>query len=152
MYKIMIVDDDPTSLAIGQALLEGKYELTLARSGVQALGYLNADTLPDLVLLDMVMPGLNGIEVLKTLKESERLKDIPVIFLTGEANKAEILASYGNGAADFLEKPVNPELLNIRLQQQIQYLELRRENKRLRGNLQLLKEKFEELFPSEPEQ
>lgn len=142
-----MIDDDPTSLAIGQALLEGEYDLTMARSGVQALGYLNGEYLPDLVLLDMMMPGLNGIEVLKTMKESDRLKDIPVIFLTGETQKSEIMTVYGNGAADFLEKPVDPELLRIRLRQQTRYLDIKKENQKLKSILKLLRDQFEELLP-----
>lgn len=149
MYKVMMVDDDPTSLAIGKALLEGKYELTEARSGVQALGFLNGKYLPDLILLDITMPGLGGVDVLKAMKVSDRLQEIPVIFLTGSSHAEEELNCYQHGASDFLEKPVDPELLKLKLQRQVHYLELKRENERLKRNLGLLKERFLELFPAE---
>lgn len=147
MYKVMMVDDDPTSLAIGKALLEGEYDLTQARSGVQALGFLNGRDLPDLILLDITMPGLGGVDVIKALKGSDRLQEIPVIFLTGASHVEEEVNCYQHGASDFLEKPVDPDLLRIKLKRQIYYLELKRENERLKQNLSLIKNRFCELFP-----
>lgn len=150
MYTIMMVDDDPTSLAIGRALLEGEYKLILARSGHQALGFLKQGIIPDLILLDMVMPGLGGIDVLKNLKGNPVMQDIPVIFLTGESESEQELEGYWNGAADFLEKPVIPGILRVRIVQQLSFLELKRENARLKEGLRQIKNQFDMLFPSLP--
>ncbi len=73
MYKIMIVDDDPTSLAIGKALLSGEYEVLTMKSGLQALGYLKEYDSPDLILMDMVMPTKSGQDVLKILQKGATL-------------------------------------------------------------------------------
>lgn len=141
----MMVDDDPTSLAIGRALLETDYELTMARSGVQALGFLKTQALPDLILMDMMMPGLGGMEVLKTLKSSQDLHEIPVIFLTGTSQIGEELESYAIGASDFLQKPVNPEMLKIKIKQQIYYLSLKRENIKLKNAIYQIKAQLNNL-------
>lgn len=146
MYRIMLVDDDPTSLAIGKALLEDQYELTLVRSGQQALGALLERVLPDLILLDMVMPGINGMELLQMVKNDRRLSDIPVIFLTGESTLRQTVLSYDNGAADFLVKPVDPDMLRIKVAQQLQYMELRRENAALKAELRAFRDRFDAAF------
>ena len=147
MYTIMIVDDDPTSLAIGRALLENDYRLLLKRSGLQALGSLKEGERPDLMLLDMVMPGVDGMEVLKSLKADPDLRNIPVIFLTGESHVEEEVKSYLSGAADFIQKPVNAEMLRIKISQQLRFLELQRENIRLREALRAVKNQVDPWFP-----
>lgn len=138
MHKILIVDDDATSLAIGRAFLEDEYELMLARSGTQALGALKGDSLPAVVLMDMHMPGMSGIDVLKEMKQDARLRDIPVIFLTGERSVGLEVESYAAGAADLLQKPVNNTLLKLKIRQQMSYVDLARENAALRIRLRLL--------------
>lgn len=147
-YRILIVDDDPTSLAISRALLENEYELTLVQSGMQALGFLRGNDPPDLILLDVVMPGIGGMEVLSILKNSAQCRDIPVIILTGENSVEEELKSYHNGASDFLSKPVNPKLLKIKIERQLHCLQLKRENDRLKNSLGVFKEQFDQLFAS----
>lgn len=144
MYKIMMVDDDPTSLAIGRALLEKDYQLVLMRSGVQALGYLKSGELPDLLLLDMAMPGISGIEVLKALKSDPALCEIPVVFLTGGSDITEEIESYREGAADFLQKPVNPQMLRIKLQQQFSWLETKKENIKMKAVLRQMHQQLEQ--------
>lgn len=154
MYHIMLIDDDPTSLAIGKALLGDQYRLTLIRSGQQALGSLLGADLPDLILMDMLMPGISGMEVLKQLKDDDRLKAIPVIFLTGESDQRWAVESYCGGAADFLSKPVDPDLLRIKIKRQFYLLELWRENNALKAGLRELQAKFNACFDrylTEPE-
>lgn len=146
-YKIMIVDDDPTSLAIGRALLEDEYELTLAYSGVQALGFMKGNYMPDLILLDMVMQGLGGMEVLSELKNSKHLCNIPVIFLTGESSPEEEVNCYRKGASEFLMKPVNPEMLRIKISRQLSYIKLKQENDQLKAGIKGLKDQFDIFFP-----
>ena len=137
MRKIMIVDDDSTSVAIGRAFLDDEYEIIVVRSGIQALGALKDDPLPDIVLLDVFMPGMDGMEVLKTMKKDDRLKDIPVIFLTGDKELDLEVEGYKNGAGDFLLKPVNRFLLKTKIKQYILFLDTVRENQELKKRLGL---------------
>lgn len=139
MHKIMIIDDDLVSLSIGKAFLDDEYEVTLVYSGQQALGILKDAVMPDLILLDMLMPGISGMDLLKLIKKDEKLKDIPVIFLSGESNIDVEVEGYLNGACDFLQKPVNAFLLKAKINHFITCVELRRENKELQRQLGLLR-------------
>lgn len=139
MHKIMIIDDDPVSLSIGRAFLEDNYQVMLVHSGQQALGTLRSELPPDLILLDVQMPGISGMEFIKIIKQDEQLKNIPVIFLTGERNLDLEVEGYTNGAVDFLLKPVNSYLLKVKIAQQISSVELMCENKELRNKLKQLK-------------
>lgn len=132
MYEVMIVDDDPTSLAIGKALLEPDYKIMLMKSGVQALGYLKNNPPPSVILLDMVMPGTSGMDVLKALKSERTLQDIPVIFLTTVVDGTVSIETFLQGAVDFIQKPVNPTLLKKKVAYQIERFRLTAENLELR--------------------
>lgn len=131
MYEIMLVDDDPTLLAIGKALLEPSYKIILMKSGVQALGYIRNNPKPDVILLDMVMPGTSGLDVLTALKEDNKYADIPVMFLTSNDDNQSQAEGYMLGAADFIQKPVNPKLLKKKIETQIDLLRLKRENQEM---------------------
>ena len=123
MYKIMIIDDDTTSLAISKALLEDEYEVVVMSSGLQALGYLKDYPEIDLILLDMIMPGTDGMTVLHELKADPHTRNIPVIFSTsldGMNMRADALTA---GASDFLTKPVHQELMKIKIAHHIQFAE-----------------------------
>lgn len=139
MHKIMIIDDDLVSLSIGKAFLDDEYEVALVYSGQQALGILKDAAIPDLILLDMLMPGISGMDLIKIIKQDDRLKDIPVIFLSGEGSIDVEVEGYLNGACDFLQKPVNSYLLKAKIKHFITFVELRRENKELRRQLGLLR-------------
>src|ERR1035437_4885335 len=81
-FTILVVDDSPDDLALMSNLLMGKYTVKIANSGVKALAIAESDLPPDLILLDIMMPGMDGYEVCQRLKSDSRTKDIPVIFLT----------------------------------------------------------------------
>lgn len=138
MYDIMVVDDDPTSLAICRAILEPEYNVALMHSGIQALGYMQKNTPPHLILLDCIMPGTNGIDVLKALKQNPRLSHIPVMFLTGNETEGDELEGVMLGAADYILKPVNPSLLKAKIAQQIDIISLRKENQHLKAKMRTL--------------
>lgn len=146
MKKIMIVDDDSTVLAICRAVLGDLYQLTLKKSGLQALGYLKGASLPDLILLDTVMPGLGGLEVLKSLKDDEQFREIPVILMSAESHLEEEIEGYRLGAADYMQKPVNPDLLKMKLKRQMDYQSEKRTAKRLKVSLMSLKQQIELLL------
>ena len=139
MKKIMIVDDDVTSVAIVKALLEPEFEVVSANTGVEALGELQRSPDLNLILLDMVMPGVSGMDLLKVLKKSENWSNISVIFLTS-------LEGFTNGASDFLQKPVNAELLRLKIKRQLFIQDLKAENQHLQKTLQTLHSRIDQVF------
>jgi len=153
MYRIILVDRDATSLAIVRALLEDEYDIVLARSSLQALGSLNAmmkeNRLPDLMILELFIPGMDGIELLEELKQDERLSKIAPIFLTNESSTSWKLKCFNAGAVDYLEKPPNGDLLKLKVRRQLRLLELERENQKMRNSLITLRNQFYQLFPEQ---
>ncbi|MDO5574119.1 MAG: response regulator [bacterium] len=124
MYTIMIVDDNETELMIAQKALEKDYIITPISNSKQALARLAKATLmPSLIILDIAMPGINGFEMIMRLKTSEKAKNIPVIFLSGDPDNATELEAYRLGAVDFIRKPVVAELLHKRIELQIRLIE-----------------------------
>lgn len=109
---ILIVDDIPKNLQVlGSILNLESYQIAFASSGMQALTVLET-TKPDLVLLDIMMPEMDGFEVCTYIKSNPDLKDIPVIFITGKAEQEDIVTGLKLGAVDYITKPFNtPELL-----------------------------------------
>ena len=144
MKKIMIIDDDVTSVAIVKALLEPEFEVVSANTGVEALGALQCS--PDLILLDMVMPGVSGMDLLKVLKKSENWSNISVIFLTSLEGVDIELEGFTNGASDFLQKPVNAELLRLKIKRQLFIQDLKAENQHLQKTLQTLHSRIDQIF------
>ena len=146
MKKIRIIDDDTTSLAIAKALLESEYEVVTMQSGLQALGYLQDHQPPELILLDMVMPGTSGMDVLKALKEIPKLADIPVIFLSSMEGMDFEVEGFTHGAEDFIQKPIHAQLLKMKIRRQLYIHQLKEENQLLQRKLQLLKIKIDAVF------
>ena len=146
MKKIMIIDGDTTSLAIAKALLESEYEVVTMQSGLQALGYLQDHQPPELILLDMVMPGTSGMDVLKALKEIPKLADIPVIFLSSMEGMDFEVEGFTHGAEDFIQKPIHAQLLKMKIRRQLYIHQLKEENQLLQRKLQLLKIKIDAVF------
>ncbi len=105
--KVLIVDDDRTNLKILTKIVESQgYETENASGGNEALSLLETLT-PDLILLDIMMPDINGIEVCKKLQQDPRLSDIPVIMVTGDTDVETLKKSFDAGATDFVSKYVN---------------------------------------------
>ena len=109
--RILLVEDNDGDILLTQeALKEGKIRnhIIVARDGQEALDMLNTiDILPDLILLDINLPRVDGFEVLTTIKTDERLKSIPVIMLSTSGTETDILTSYNNYANCFITKPVD---------------------------------------------
>jgi two-component system sensor histidine kinase/response regulator len=112
---ILIVDDIPKNLQVLSSILniEG-YQISFASDGKQALSVVET-TIPDLILLDIMMPEMDGYEVCKQLKENEKTKDIPVIFLTGKAESEDVVSGLKLGAVDYVTKPFNSAELLTRI-------------------------------------
>jgi putative two-component system response regulator len=113
--SILIVDDDPDIVAILGALLRPHFQVHVAADGAQALDYFAGDTLPDLVLLDILMPGMNGYDVCRRLKADARSRDIPVIFLTALTETKDEQLGFDVGAVDYITKPVSRPIVLARV-------------------------------------
>ena len=129
--RILLVDDEPSNLRLLEKALQGKYEIFSAGNGFDAMELLK-ETLPDIVILDVMMPEISGYEVCRMIKEDDKYAEIPILFLTAlEAPEAEILG-LDVGGIDFLTKPVNFEMLRLRVRNHIklkQHNDLVREQK-----------------------
>ena len=113
--KIFVVDDDIGLLTVIEELLREEYEVSLAKSGAQAVRFLEKGGSPDLLLLDIEMPGMDGFETLITLRSSEVGSEIPVIYLTGITDADSEARGLRLGAVDYIRKPVTKEVLLARL-------------------------------------
>lgn len=108
--RILVVDDDRMNLVIARDLLESQYDVTCVLSGEEALEYLREDT-PSMILLDLHMPGMSGLEVLEKLQTIDRLKSVPVIFLTADTQKQTEVEIFRAGAMDYIQKPFTAEVV-----------------------------------------
>ena len=133
--RILAVDDSARDLQLLSLILEREgYDLTLASHGAEALACAGKRK-PDLILLDILMPDLNGIEVCRRLKADPATAEIPVIFLTGQAKEEEVLSGFEAGAVDYVTKPFRiPELL-ARVHAHVQLRRVQDEVHTLRGIL-----------------
>lgn len=115
--RILLVDDDATNLqVIGSALRESnRYSISIAMNGEEGLRQASAAP-PDLILLDVMMPGISGYEVCQHLKEDAALNAIPIIFLTAKAESKDIVEGLRMGGADYISKPFVPEVLLARIE------------------------------------
>lgn len=112
---VLVVDDDTGTLNLMNALLSGRYSIKLATTGRKALEIARSDTPPDLVLLDIMMPDLDGHEVCRQLKADPQTGEIPVIFLTAMAQTEDERQGFALGAADYITKPISPPILLARI-------------------------------------
>lgn len=115
MPTILVVDDASENIDLLRGLLHGQYEIRAAISGELALRLALIEPLPKLILLDVMMPGMDGYEVCRQLKADPRTRDIPVIFVTAMAETANELHGLSLGAVDYLTKPVVPAIVHARV-------------------------------------
>ena len=109
MKKIFLVDDDSIHLSLAAVILQEKYEITTVKSGHDALMEIVKGNIPDLVLLDIVMPGMDGWETYMNLKGIALLRDVPIAFLTSSDAKEDMEYAKKLGAADYITKPYEGE-------------------------------------------
>ena len=114
----MVVDDQPINIQVMHQIFVAQYQVFMATSGAQALEHCRA-TPPDLVLLDIVMPGMDGFEVCAALRADPTTCDIPVIFVTAHTDAAQETRGLEVGAVDFISKPVNPAVVRARVKTQL---------------------------------
>ncbi len=140
MDKVLIVDDDRFIRTILQDALAGRYITLEADNGQTALDLVFSET-PDLVILDIEMPGMNGIEVCRIIKETKQTKRIPVLLITAHTNRDEILLGLQTGADDYITKPVHPPEVLARVDAHLLYKNYYNELER--RDLQMLLELYD---------
>lgn len=143
---ILVVDDTPDNLYLVANLFKEEYRVRIAPNGEKALEICTSEDNPDLVLLDVMMPGIDGFEVARRMREHPASELIPVIFITAMTDGAARQKGMGLGAVDFITKPIDPELLVPRVRNFMRYVELQKqlqydydtmmENQRLREDVE----------------
>jgi CheY-like chemotaxis protein len=124
---ILVVDDTPDNLHLLSQLFKDDYKVRVAASGDKALAICHSDTPPDLVLLDVMMPEMDGFEVAQRMREHPSSEHIPVIFVTAMTDNDARLKGLSLGAVDFVTKPVDPDVLKPRVRNFLRYVELHKQ-------------------------
>lgn len=121
--KILVVDDERHIVRLVEVnLTRAGYDVVSAYDGVEALEKV-AEDIPDMIVLDVMMPRMDGFEVLKNLQADPKYKDIPVIMLTAKAQDADIFKGWQSGVSSYLTKPFNPKELLVFVQRIFQSLD-----------------------------
>jgi adenylate cyclase len=116
---VLIVDDTPTNVGVISGVLKDFYKTKVATNGEKALVLASASEKPDLILLDVMMPGMDGYEVCRRLKANPLTRDIPVIFLTAKTDAIDEEIGFGVGAVDYIHKPFSAPLVLARVKTQL---------------------------------
>ncbi len=116
---VLVIDDEPRNIEILAEILEGEYEVVFATSGRQALELVTASK-PDLILLDVMMPAMDGYAVCKALKQMAATADIPIIFVTGMNDVEAETRGFKLGAVDYITKPISPAVVRLRVRNHIE--------------------------------
>ena len=113
---VLLVDDAPANIQIANSILKDIYRIRIATSGAKALELVKVTPPPDLILLDVMMPEIDGYEVCTRLKLDPETRDIPVIFLTGQTEVEDETKGFDVGAVDYIHKPFSPAVVKARVQ------------------------------------
>jgi len=142
--NILIADDSPANIRVLVEILADEYEISVATGGKEALEIVRARAglygSPDLILLDIVMPDMDGYKVCKSLKENQSFRDIPVVFVTANTDDETLKEAFESGGTDYVRKPVNRIELLARIKSALTQQELTRkllEEERLEGVLEM---------------
>jgi two-component system, sensor histidine kinase and response regulator len=115
---ILAVDDQPQNLKVIASVLSEDYNISIANNGANALKNIH-QLMPDLILLDIMMPDMDGFQVCRELKENEKTCDIPIIFLTAKTEIDDIMKAFDTGAVDYITKPFNQKEMKVRVRNHI---------------------------------
>jgi len=113
--SVLIVDDEPGNLALMSSLLKSRYRIKIAKEGEKALEIAASASPPDIIILDIMMPGMDGYEVCRRLKADRMTSDIPVIFLTAKSDVVDEQMGFELGAIDYIVKPISPPIVIARV-------------------------------------
>lgn len=152
--RILVVDDTPANIKILADLLRKDYLLSVATSGADALEIAGSEDRPDLVLLDIMMPEMDGYEVCRRLKADPRTKDVPVIFVTAMSEVDDETKGFSLGAVDYITKPIRPPIVKARvaahLELAVARATLAAQNQELRESLAVAAQVQRSLLPKAP--
>ena len=115
LKTVLLVDDEPANIQIVNSILKDIYKTRIATNGAKALELANQVPAPDLILLDVMMPEMDGYEVCSRLKSADHTRDIPVIFLTGQTEIDDETKGFEVGAVDYIHKPFSPAVVQARV-------------------------------------
>jgi two-component system, sensor histidine kinase and response regulator len=145
---VLVVDDAPENIDVLKAILTPEHVVKAATNGEAALASARREPHPDIVLLDVVMPGMSGLDVCRALKSDEATRGIPVMFVTSRNDPTDESAGFAVGAVDYIHKPVNPHVVRARVRTHLdlnaarhdleQQNEVLRENARLREEVEAI--------------
>jgi class 3 adenylate cyclase len=116
---VLIVDDTPTNIAVVSGLLKDSFQTKVATNGEKALAIATGSEKPDLILLDIMMPGMDGYEVCRRLKDNPATRDIPIIFLTAKTEELDEEKGFDVGAVDYIHKPFSGPIVLARVRTQL---------------------------------
>ena len=128
--KILIVDDEPANLFLLELILEDNYTIVKTNNGREALDLIEKEV-PDLILLDIMMPGMDGLEVCKAIVSNELTKDIPIILVTAKIQDEDVEKGLNLGATDYIKKPISDVELKARVKSALRIKHREDELKRL---------------------
>ncbi|HSX52630.1 MAG TPA: response regulator, partial [Cellvibrio sp.] len=116
--KLLLVDDEPVNLQVLKQILQQDYRLLFARDGEKALSLADSEQ-PQLILLDIMMPGITGLETCQRLKQNANTQHIPIIFVTALAETRDETEGFKMGCVDYITKPVSPPIVLARVKAQL---------------------------------
>lgn len=140
--RILIVDDQSSNIKVIGETLKGLYDIQFARSGREAMDMVDENP-PDLILLDIMMPGIDGYEVCRRLKDKRKSAEIPIIFITARDDACDETKGFNLGAVDYITKPFNPDIVKARVKT---HIELKRHRDHLN---EIVKERTSQLIHSD---
>jgi signal transduction histidine kinase len=117
--RVLIVDDEPVNIKMLGQILQQEYEISIATGGPTALEILFAVELPDLILLDIIMPEMDGYEVCQHIQSDPRTQNIPIVFITAKNEDADETKGFDMGAVDYITKPFHPAIVKARIRTQL---------------------------------
>lgn len=109
--RVLIVDDEPINITLLREVLKSRYSVLAATTGQQAVSLAASNPPPDLILLDINMPIMDGYDVLKTLKTSRRTHNIKIVFVTAKLTIDDKMTAYQQGIEDYITKPIDPDFV-----------------------------------------
>lgn len=145
MQTVLVVDDTPENIAILSSLLRGQYRTRVATNGAKALEIASSAERPDLILLDIAMPDMDGYEVCRRLKADESLRDIPVIFLSALNETVDKMKAFSVGGIDYVTKPFQAEEVQARVKTHLRLRQLLIELEKQNQTLQEYNEQLSKL-------
>jgi len=145
-YSILIVDDIPENIDLLVGVLENEYNLQTVTNGETALKIINSSNQPDLILLDVMMPTMDGYEVAQKIKSNPSTQHIPIIFVTAKSDAYDEEKGFHLGAADYITKPINPPLVLARVNTHLSISDL---NRKLAYEVDKLKDELELRYTSD---